>query len=103
MSVSLITLDQICSSNVLKQHRQVPQHGYSRRPEYQDIFRGIVALAKSIKLEIIAEGIDTEQQRSFLIREGCNLLQGFLFSEGVTENDFLQLLSNNLVIAETSL
>lgn len=44
------------------------------------ITKAIIALAGSLGLELLAEGIETQQQRDFLLREGCPLGQGFLFS-----------------------
>ncbi|WP_432473797.1 EAL domain-containing protein [Amphritea sp. HPY] len=69
----------------------------------QEISKAIIALAKNLRLEVIAEGMETELQQDFLVQEGCNLAQGFFFSKGVAESDFLKLLNNNLVIAETAL
>lgn len=43
------------------------------------IVRTIVVLAKSLKLRLIAEGVETERQKTFLIRHGCHAYQGFLF------------------------
>jgi EAL domain-containing protein (putative c-di-GMP-specific phosphodiesterase class I) len=43
----------------------------------------IVQLARNLGLEPLAEGIETEEQRRFLIAHGCDLGQGFYFSRPV--------------------
>ena len=40
-------------------------------------------LARKLGLQPLAEGIETEEQRRFLIDEGCTFGQGFLFSKAV--------------------
>lgn len=43
------------------------------------ITRAIIALAHTLSMRIIAEGVETQDQRRFLSAEGCDLLQGYLF------------------------
>jgi EAL domain-containing protein (putative c-di-GMP-specific phosphodiesterase class I) len=49
-------------------------------PNDATIAKTIVALAHSLGLDVIAEGVETEAQRDFLIRSGCKAYQGYLFS-----------------------
>ncbi len=49
------------------------------------IVRTIVVLAQSLKLRLIAEGVETERQKAFLVSHGCRAYQGFLFGEAVPE------------------
>lgn len=47
------------------------------------ITSSIIALGQSMQLEVLAEGIETEEQSDFLLKRGCRLGQGFLFSRPI--------------------
>ncbi|MBN3853361.1 EAL domain-containing protein [Paraburkholderia sp. Ac-20340] len=51
------------------------------------IVRSIVGLCKDLNIAVIAEGVETEQQRDILVHEGCTELQGFLFARPVALSD----------------
>jgi EAL domain-containing protein (putative c-di-GMP-specific phosphodiesterase class I) len=40
----------------------------------------IIVLAENLGLQVLAEGVETEAQREFLVQQGCNAYQGYLFS-----------------------
>ncbi len=55
------------------------------------ISRAVIALAHSLKLTVIAEGVETEEQLGFLHRNGCNVIQGFIVSRALPADDFAWL------------
>jgi len=48
------------------------------------ICRSIIFLARSLNLEVVAEGVETESQRRWLLGEGCVAMQGYLFARPVS-------------------
>ena len=60
-------------------------------PNDAAIARSIVALAAALGLAIIAEGVETEEQRAFLAKIGCDACQGYLFSHPVAIEQFERL------------
>ncbi|MGZ8320271.1 MAG: EAL domain-containing protein [Telluria sp.] len=52
------------------------------------IARAIVTMAQQLRQEIVAEGVETEEQMAFLRDLGCDQLQGFLFSPAVSAAEF---------------
>jgi len=62
------------------------------------IIRAVVSLARSMGVAFVAEGIETEMQRDFLLREGCEIGQGYLFSMPLLEEDFGWMLANHALL-----
>jgi len=56
------------------------------------ITAAIIAMADGLKMAVIAEGVETEQQRDCLRQRGCRLMQGYLFSRPVPADQFRLLL-----------
>ena len=59
------------------------------------IVRTIIAMAQSMKLNVIAEGVETEAQRQILLEEDCTYYQGHLFSKPLPIEQFNQLLKQS--------
>jgi diguanylate cyclase (GGDEF)-like protein len=57
-----------------------------------EITAAIIAVAHKLKLKVVAEGIETSAQEKFLIAEGCDIGQGYLFSKPIAEPDLVALL-----------
>ena len=57
------------------------------------VAKSIINLATSLGLTVIAEGVETEAQRSFLAQSGCPVYQGYLFSRPVPLEEFNRIIA----------
>ncbi|CRM20047.1 EAL domain-containing protein [Pseudomonas asgharzadehiana] len=67
------------------------------------LISAIIAMGKSLELNIIAEGVETAEQLDFLRAQDCEEGQGFLFSKAVPAKDFAQLLQMGCAMPITRL
>ena len=76
----------------------------SKSADSRAIVSTIVFLARSLKLSIVAEGIEKKEELEFLQKLGCNQYQGFFFSRPVPSNELLDLLvhTNEAINLETA-
>jgi EAL domain-containing protein (putative c-di-GMP-specific phosphodiesterase class I) len=56
--------------------------------------RGIIALAHSLRMKVVAEGVETTDQSDFLAANDCDELQGFIFSKPLSADDLVKLLKS---------
>jgi diguanylate cyclase (GGDEF)-like protein len=66
--------------------------GAGENPDDGVIAQAIISLGHSLRLKVIAEGVETDAQLRFLKRHGCDELQGFLYGEAVAPADYAKLL-----------
>jgi PAS domain S-box-containing protein/diguanylate cyclase (GGDEF)-like protein len=62
------------------------------------IIRAITSLAQSLKIGLIAEGIETVEQRNFLRDQGCPTGQGYFFSMPLAAEDFAWMIQQNVTL-----
>lgn len=65
--------------------------------DYEDekgssIIQCVLNLAKQLKIPVVAEGVETEEQYIYLKDSGCDVIQGYYFSKPVSEEDYLEKL-----------
>lgn len=71
-------------------------------PHDQDnraITRAILAMAEALRLTVVAEGIETPDEASFLTGAGCELIQGYLYSRAVGADEISELLASGEPLA----
>ena len=66
-------------------------------PDEQDklIITAIIAMAHSMQLSVVAEGVETEAQRAFLKELECDEMQGYLFCKPIPADDTLEILQRH--------
>ncbi|MCP5268754.1 MAG: EAL domain-containing protein [Zoogloeaceae bacterium] len=60
-------------------------------PDDAAIVRAITQMARSLRLKVLAEGAETSEQTRFLLAEGCDEVQGFVYSRPLTADGFFRL------------
>ena len=69
-------------------------HDITHDPDTAAIVTAIIAMAHSLRLKVIAEGVEFTEQSSFLKRYGCDQMQGYLIKAPVPVDRFTDLLAN---------
>jgi diguanylate cyclase (GGDEF)-like protein len=64
-----------------------------------EIARAIIALSHSLHLEVVAEGVETQEHLEFMHRHGCDAIQGYLFSKPVKVDELTSLLREDRCLA----
>ena len=54
----------------------------------KNIIDYILNIAKELKLKTIAEGVETKEQKEYLLNKGCDIIQGYYYSKPLQEEDF---------------
>ena len=60
------------------------------------IVKAVIALADSLNLKVIAEGVETKEQKDFMLEKGCNNIQGYFYSKPVPADEMEVILKNGL-------
>jgi len=69
--------------------------GYNKSVRSASLISAIIAMGKSLKLNLVAEGVDQIGQYKFLREHKVDIIQGFLFSKAVPADEFAMLLRDN--------
>ena len=66
-------------------------------PDHCALARAVITLAHALRLRIVAEGVETAEQLAFLREEGCDEVQGYLFSQPLPADEFRALVESRPV------
>jgi EAL domain-containing protein (putative c-di-GMP-specific phosphodiesterase class I) len=72
-------------------------HGTDQHEDDRAIVTAIIAMGHQLGLKVLAEGVESEAQRTFLRESGCDELQGYLFSRPLPPAQFHEYLAGHLV------
>jgi diguanylate cyclase (GGDEF)-like protein/PAS domain S-box-containing protein len=71
-------------------------HDLPQNPEDKAICQAIIAMGKSLNLTVVAEGVETLEQQTFLRDHACDEMQGFFFSKPIPSDQFAALLRERI-------
>jgi EAL domain-containing protein (putative c-di-GMP-specific phosphodiesterase class I) len=72
-------------------------HGIDVSEKDQAITQSIIVLAKNMGMEIIAEGVETQQQETFLTQRLCDVMQGFYYHKPMPVKEIEALLKKQQI------
>lgn len=64
------------------------------KPKIQVIVKGIIDMCHSLGIKVVAEGVETEGQKNFLMENQCDYIQGYYYSRPLAESDFIEFIKN---------
>jgi len=85
LKIDKVFVDDIQSTNPIDENNKTA------------LINTILAMSKSLKLKVIAEGVETKEQYEFLKQKDCDMIQGFYFEKPMSEDAFIKLLKQNKI------
>ena len=84
--------------DVLKLDKGFMDNFQSDEPDSRDkaIISHVIHMAKDLNMEVLAEGVETENQQKFLKESECDMIQGYYYSKPVSLSEFDTLFRNSL-------
>ena len=73
--------------------------GIAKDESSRAIVRAALAMARAMSLQTIAEGVETESQMDYLAKEGCDMIQGYLFAKPMPYEEFVSYLGRKVKTA----
>lgn len=67
-----------------------------KNPKASIALEATIAMIKALDMTVLAEGVETEEQKEWLIDLGCDYLQGYYFSKPIPKSDFLDYLKEEI-------
>lgn len=64
----------------------------------QAIVQAVISMSSQLGMQVLAEGVETDQQKDLLMHLGCNLMQGYLYSKPVAAADCLPWLTGHALL-----
>ncbi|MEK8034041.1 EAL domain-containing protein [Ideonella sp. DXS29W] len=64
------------------------------------VTRSVIRLAKELHMQVLAEGVETEEQLKQLVKHGCDRIQGWVFGKAMSSDDFAELLASRRRLPE---
>lgn len=87
---SSLGLLKTLSIDVLKIDKSfIPVSPFDENDKSYLMLQGVVSLAKSLGLSIVAEGVETPEQLELVENMGCDIVQGYIFDKPLSESDFI--------------
>lgn len=87
----LSSLNLLCDLpfNVLKIDKDF-FHSKTTKKRERIVISSTVRMASELEMEVICEGVETEEQADFLKSIGCSMAQGYLYSKPVSKEEFIE-------------
>jgi EAL domain-containing protein (putative c-di-GMP-specific phosphodiesterase class I) len=70
------------------------------KPENGTIVSSMIAMAHELGLEVVAEGVETDAQRRFLMRSGCDEVQGYLYGKPMPADQFIRFVQESNALTD---